>query len=64
MQKTLKKKFKMLKTFLKLYKNEKCKKNFSIYTVRQKKGTNFVLCASLLIFDQTGEFFSHILRNA
>jgi len=33
------------------------KKNFSIYTVRQKKGTNFVLCASLLILDQTGEFF-------
>ena len=34
-----------------------------IYTVRQKKGTNFLLCAPLLILDRNWRFFSHILRN-
>jgi len=34
----------------------------SIYTVRQKKGTNF-LCESFLTFDRNWRFFSHVLRN-
>ena len=29
-----------------------------LYTVRQKKATNFLLCASFLILDKTGEFFN------
>jgi len=31
------------------------------YTVRQKKETNFLLCAYLLILDKNCEFFSYIL---
>jgi len=38
-------------------------RNVRIYTVRQKKGTTFLLCASLLILDRSGNFFSYILRN-
>jgi len=35
---------------------------FIRYTMRQKKGTNFLLCASILILDKTGDFL-RILRN-
>jgi len=31
-----------------------------IYTVAQKKRTNFLLCASLLYLTETGEFFTYI----
>jgi len=33
------------------------------YTMRQKKGTNFLLCASLIILDRNWLIFSLILRN-
>jgi len=33
---------------------------FIRYTVRQKKGTNFLLCASILILDKTGDFLTYI----
>ena len=31
-----------------------------VYTVMQKKVTNFLSCASLSCFTETGEFFFHI----
>jgi len=34
-----------------------------MYTMRQKKGTNFLLCASFLVLDRNRRIFSHTLRK-
>ena len=39
-------------------------KKFTIYTVRQKKGTDFLLHVSFLILDRNWWIFSHTLRKA
>jgi len=46
-KKTLKKKFKMLKTFLKLYKNEKCKKKLFHLQRKAEKKEPILFCVHL-----------------